>query len=159
MNFKTGDWVMHCTHGLGQVVALEERANNGKTAMYYMVQLTDLTIWVPSDENLNTRLRPPSSKNEFQKILNTLSARAEPLPTDRRQRTLQLLEMIKDGRAESLCRVIRDLQVYRRTKTWSEYDSAMLKRAQKTLISEWSFVRSITSYEAEAELNQSLSPK
>ncbi|MBL8090753.1 MAG: hypothetical protein JNJ43_10515 [Anaerolineales bacterium] len=159
MEIKKGDWVMHCAHGLGQVIGLEEQVNNGKTAIYYMVQLTDLTIWVPNDENLKSRLRFPSTKSEFQKMLNILSSKAEALPTDRRQRTLQLQETLRDGRTESLCRVIRDLQAVRGTKTWSEYDSAILKRAQKTLSSEWSYVHSISANEAEAQLSQSLSSK
>lgn len=159
MEIKTGDWVIHCTHGLGQVIGLEEQANNGKTAIYYMVKLTDLTIWVPVDENLKNRLRFPSTKNEFQKGLNILSSKAESLPIDRRQRTLQLQETMKDGRTESLCRIIRDLQVVRGKKTWSEYDSAMLKRAQKTLSSEWSYVNSISFQEAELQLSQSLLSK
>jgi RNA polymerase-interacting CarD/CdnL/TRCF family regulator len=159
MELKKGDWVMHCAHGLGQVIGMDEQANNGKTVIYYMVQLTDLTIWVPADENLSSRLRFPSSKREFQKVLSILSTKAEALPTDRRQRTLQLQETLRDGRTESLCRVIRDLQAVRGTKTWSEYDSALLKRAEKTLVGEWSYVQSITAREAEAQLSQSLSSK
>ncbi|MFN3490685.1 MAG: CarD family transcriptional regulator [Anaerolineales bacterium] len=159
MEIKKGDWVIHCAHGLGQVVGLEEQANNGKASIYYMVQLTDLTIWVPDDENLENRLRFPSTKSEFQKMLNILSSKAEALPTDRRQRTLQLQETLRDGRTESLCRVIRDLQAVRGAKTWSEYDSAILKRAQKALSSEWSYVHSISTNEAEVQLSQSLSSK
>lgn len=157
MDFQTGDWVVHCTHGLGQVLAIEERVNNGKAALYYMIQLTDLTIWVPADENQKSRLRFPTSEAEFQSLLSTLSSPAEELPDDRRQRNLQLLDVMKDGRAQSLCRVIRDLQAYHRTHSWSEYDITLLKRAQKTLIGEWSFIRSVTLYEAEMELNRSLS--
>lgn len=159
MELKTGDWVMHCAHGLGQIIGLEEQVNNGKTIVYYMVQLTDLTIWVPADENLKNRLRYPSTKDEFQKGLSILTSKAESLPTDRRQRTLQLQEAMKDGRTESLCRVIRDLQAVRGKKTWSEYDSTILKRAQKALSSEWSYVNSISPKEAEIQLNQSLLSK
>lgn len=159
MELKNGDWVMHSAHGLGQVIGMDEQVNNGKTVTYYMVQLTDLTIWVPADENLGSRLRFPSTRREFQKVLSILSTKAEALPTDRRQRTLQLQETLRDGRAESLCRVIRDLQAVRGTKTWSEYDSALLKRAQKTLVGEWSHVHSISALEAEVQLSQSLSSK
>lgn len=157
MELKTGDWVMHCAHGLGQVIGLEEQVNNGKKIIYYMVQLADLTIWVPADENIESRLRFPSTKNEFQKRLSILTSKAEELPTDRRQRTLQLQETMKDGRTESLCRIIRDLQAVRGKKTWSEYDSAIFKRAQKALSGEWSYVNSVSPQEAALQLIQSLS--
>ncbi|HCK66771.1 MAG TPA: hypothetical protein DHW49_10960 [Anaerolineae bacterium] len=159
MEIKKGDWVMHCAHGLGQVIGMDEQVKDGAKVTYYMVQLSDLTIWVPADENLNNRLRFPSTRREFQRVLSILSTKAEALPTDRRQRTLQLQETLRDGRTESLCRVIRDLQAVRGTKTWSEYDSALLKRAQKTLVGEWSYVHSISTHEAEAQLSQSLSSK
>lgn len=159
MELKKGDWVMHSAHGLGQIIGLDEQINNGKAIVYYMVQLTDLTIWVPDDENLVNRLRYPSTKDEFQKGLSILTSKAETLPTDRRQRTLLLQEIIKDGRTESLCRVIRDLQAVRGKKTWSEYDSTMLKRAEKALSSEWSYVNSVSPKEAQLQLSQSLVSK
>lgn len=159
MGFQIGDWVVHCTHGLGQVLAIEERTNNNKTALYYMVQLKDLTIWVPADENLNSRLRFPVSAEELHKFLATLSEPADPLLSDRRQRNLQLLEMLKDGSVESMCRVLRNLASHRHHRTWNEYDSALMNRVQKALIGEWSFSLSVSPLEAEVELQKLLPAK
>jgi RNA polymerase-interacting CarD/CdnL/TRCF family regulator len=159
MGFQIGDWVVHCTHGLGQVLAIEERVNNKKTALYYMIQLKDSTIWVPADENQNSRLRPPASPEEFHRLLATLSDPAEQLLSDRRQRNLQLLEMLQDGSVESMCRVLRNLVAHRRHRTWNEYDSALMDRVQKALISEWSFIFSVTPLDAQIELQRLLSAK
>ena len=159
MGFQIGDWVVHRTHGLGQVLAIEERMNNGRTALYYMIKLAELTIWVPVDENQNSRLRLPANKTEFRKLLSTLSGPADQLPDDRRQRNLQLLEMLKDGSVELICRVLRNLSTHRRHRTWSEYDSALLNRVQKALIGEWSFIFSVTPLDAEIELQRLLSAK
>lgn len=159
MDFQTGDRVVHCTHGLGQVLAIEERTFFENITSYYMVQMADLTIWVPDDEKIKSRLRLPTSKAGFRKLLSILAGPGEPLPDDRRQRNLQLMEMLEDGRAESLCKVIRDLAAYRQTHSWSEYDGALMKRAQKALIDEWSFTLSVTPLEAENELHQLLSHK
>ena len=159
MGFQIGDWVVHCTHGLGQVLAIEERANNNKTALYYMIQLKDLTIWVPADENLNSRLRFPASAEEFKKFLAILSGSAEKLLDDRRQRNLQLLEILKDGSVESMCKVLRDLAAHRHHRTWNEYDSALMNRVQKALIVEWSFSLSVSPLDAEIELQKLLSAK
>lgn len=154
MNFQTGDNVVHCTHGLGKVLAIEERTVFDKTAFYYMVQMADLTIWVPADKNLEHRLRLPNSVSEFQKALAILSSPPGKLPDDRRQRNLQLLEKLGNGKAESICQVIRDLAAYRDTRAWSESDNALMRRAQKALIGEWSFILSVTPHEAEVELHQ-----
>lgn len=159
MGFQIGDWVVHCAHGLGQVHAIEERTNNNKAALYYMIQLRDFTVWVPADENQNSRLRPPASAVEFHKLLATLSEPADQLPDDRRQRNLQLLEMLKDGSVESMCRVLRNLAAHRHHRTWSEYDSALMNRVQKALVGEWSFIFSVPPLDAEVELQKLLAAR
>lgn len=159
MEFQIGDPVVHCTYGMGKVTGVEERSYNETTALYYQVQVTDFTIWIPADENLESRLRLPASVSRFKKMLSILSAPAEDLPKDRRERNLLLLERMKNGDVASLCKVIRDLASYRRDRAWSEYDSALMKRAQKTLLGEWTFILSVTSEQAETELQRLLTNK
>lgn len=160
MDFKSGDWVVHCKHGLGQVKAIEQRALNGNTAVpYYMVQVADLTIWIPADENIKQRLRVPASAAEFRKFLTILSSPPETLSADRRQRNVELLDRIEAGGIAALCKVIRDLAAHRHAKTWNEYDSSLMRRAQKTLLGEWCFILSVTPPEAELELQRLLSLK
>ncbi|MCL4270085.1 MAG: hypothetical protein KJZ72_11095 [Anaerolineales bacterium] len=158
MSFQPGDWVVHCSHGVGQIKNIEDRSFGDQSIPYYMVQIGDLTIWVPADENLDKRLRFPASQSEFQSLLHTLSSPPESLPTDRRQRNQHLLELLKDGSAETLCKVIRDLSAIRKHRTWSEYDRDLMRRLQKTLIGEWSFIFSITPQDAENELHKLLTP-
>ena len=57
MNFHEGDTVMHWTYGLGQIINLEERDLLGLKTLYYAVQIRDLTVWVPSDGELEHRMR------------------------------------------------------------------------------------------------------
>ncbi|MCJ7585900.1 MAG: hypothetical protein MUO30_14180 [Anaerolineales bacterium] len=156
MNFHEGDPVMHWTYGFGKVIRLEERALSGKNALYYAVQIGDLTVWVPADGELGNRLRPPTPEAGFKKLLAILSSPGEPLPDDRQDRKTQLLELLKDGRAESLCRVIRDLSAYRQVRPLNENDQALMRRAQKALLGEWGFALSVTPAQAELELHRLL---
>lgn len=156
MSFKTGDWVVHCTQGLGQVKAVEERTFGETTALYYLVQIADLSIWVPDDENLNKRLRKPVNEAGFQTLFSILSSSPEELPTDRRVRNQYLSDTLKEGTPESVCRVIRDLTAHRKNRTWNEYDGELIRRIKKTFISEWSFIFSINPHDAEAELQRLL---
>ena len=57
MNFHVGDTVMHWTFGLGEVIRLEERTLFGEKVLYYAIQVHDLIVWVPADDNLESRLR------------------------------------------------------------------------------------------------------
>ena len=156
MDFREGDQVMHWTHGLGKVVRVEEREASGPKTLYYAVEIRDLTVWVPADAKLSERLRPPTTKSGFQTLLRILGGAEETLPDDRYERRNRLLKQLRDGRAESLCRVIRDLSAYRRKKALNDNDQALLKQSQAALISEWGFALSITPAQAEDELHRIL---
>jgi RNA polymerase-interacting CarD/CdnL/TRCF family regulator len=158
MDFPTGDMVMHSTYGLGHVQAIEKRTVDDTTTLYYVVQTANLTIWVAADENMKNRLRYPTSAARFRKMLTILSSPAGSLPDDRRQRYIQLLERLNDGGIEPLCRMIRDLTAYRNSHSRNDYDNDLMKRANKTLISEWSVSLSVTPMEAETELHRLLEP-
>lgn len=157
MDFRAGDPVMHWTYGIGQIVRLEERAVAGEKTLYYSVQVgDDLTVWVPADANLATRLRPPTPENKFKRLLAILSGPGEPLPDDRHERRTRLMSLLKDGRAESLCRVIRDLFAYKQARSLNDNDQALFRRTQSVLLGEWRFVLSVTQAQAEDELHRLL---
>ena len=158
MEFSVGDPVMHWTYGLGHVTQLEERAVFGAATLYYAVEVGDMTIWVPADDKLETRLRPPTSEARFKKLLAILSGPAEPLPDDRQERRLRMRELLRDGRAESLCRVIRDLATLQREKPLNDNDQALMKRLQTALIGEWGFALSVPPADAARELHRLLAP-
>ena len=156
MDFRVGDPVMHWTYGFGQVIQLEERAVSGQKALYYAVQVRDMTVWVPADDKLESRLRPPTNGTRFKRLLSILSSPGEPLPEDRQERKLRILDLLKDGRAESLCRVIRDLSAFRQVKSLNDNDQAVLRRVQTALLGEWGFALSLTPAQAELEMQRLL---
>ena len=156
MEFRNGDPVMHWTYGFGHIVQLEERAVSGQRTLYYAVQVRDLTIWVPADGKLESRLRPPTPGAKFDQLLTLLTSPGEPLPDDRQERKLRLQEQLRDGRAESLCRVIRDLYAYRQTRSLNDNDQALLRRSRDALLGEWAFSLSISPAEADLELERLL---
>ncbi len=91
-------------------------------------------------------------------LLTILSDPSEVLPIDRQERRLLLLEWLKNGRAESLFRVIRNLSTYGNIHPLNETDHALLKRSQNALLGEWGFALSVTPLQAEIELNRLLAP-
>ncbi len=156
MDFHAGDAVMHWTHGIGTVIRQEKRDLFGKTVLYYAVQIGELTIWVPADKELSHRLRPPTSKPKFKRLLAELSEPGQELPGDRHQRKLLLVELLKDGRAESLVGVIRALMTYKKIHPLNDNDHNQLRRAEDCLVGEWGQVLSISPQQAEVELHQRL---
>ncbi len=156
MNYRRGDVVMHCIHGLGKIVQAEERSVYGPAMLYYAVQIGDMTVWVPADDNLGTRLRPPTRGDDFQRLLNILNSPGDLLPDDRHERKELLTEWLSDGRAESLCRVIRGLFRYRQSHSLNDNDQIILRRTQRAFVDEWSHSLSITPAQAENELQHLL---
>jgi RNA polymerase-interacting CarD/CdnL/TRCF family regulator len=159
VNLHVGDSVVHWTYGLGQVVRLEERVLSGSNTLYYAVQVADMTVWVPADGKLESRLRSPTPAVEFEQLLTLLSDPSEPLPEDRHERRTHLLGLIRDGRAESLCRMIRDLSAHQKIRSLNDNDQTLLKQARAALLGEMGFALSITHAQAEIELHRLLAPK
>jgi RNA polymerase-interacting CarD/CdnL/TRCF family regulator len=156
MNFKVGDIVFHWTYGLGKIIRIEEKVLAGNRTLCYVVQIRDLTLWVPISENGQSSLRLPTPGGEFEKLFAILRSPGEPLSNDRNERRMQLHEKIKNGKIESICLVIRDLMLYRQTKKMNDNDVAILARARKSLLSEWEFSLSVPLIQAEQGLRQLL---
>jgi RNA polymerase-interacting CarD/CdnL/TRCF family regulator len=156
MNFHAGDTVMHWTHGLGKIIRREKRDLFGQATLYYAVSIGDMIVWVPMDEKVGQRLRPPTSKTRFKRLVGLLAKPGEALPRDRHDRKLLLSEFLKDGSTESLVRIIRGLLAYRQVRPLNENDMVVLHRVQSALLAEWGHVLSITPAEAELQLQRLL---
>lgn len=151
--FQVGERVVHWIYGPGEVIKLEEKELSGQAAQYYVVQLKDMTIWVPADNtNGKSSLRRPTSADQFQHLFAILSSPGEPLSQDRMERKTQVLEAMRDGTIESVCRVIRDLSFFGRTKKLNDYDVSTLERAQNFLLNEWKLALSVPFDQAQEEL-------
>jgi RNA polymerase-interacting CarD/CdnL/TRCF family regulator len=156
MSFHAGDAVMHWIYGLGTIIRLEKRLLLGREAMYYAVKIGDMTVWVPRDDNLEHRLRAPSSKAAFKRLVALLGKKGSPLPQDRHERKLMLAELLKDGRAESLCEVIRSLAAYKLVRALNDNDQALLRRVQTAMLAEWGYCLDTTPAEAQIQMRHLL---
>jgi RNA polymerase-interacting CarD/CdnL/TRCF family regulator len=156
MEFHAGDPVIHWTYGFGHVIEMEERTISDRKTLYYAISVRDLTVWVPADNELGTRLRPPTSPRDFKRLFAILTGDGEQLPEDRQERKTRLVEILKTGQAQSLCRVLRDLTTYQQGHSLNDNDQNLMKRSREALLGEWSFALSVPTSEAEEELRRML---
>lgn len=156
MSFHIGDHVMHWAFGFGKVVERVSRSASQNEMLHYVVQVDDMKIWVPEDEMLDQRLRSPVSEEEFKQLQSILSNAKETFPKDRILRKSMITELLKDGSAKALFRVVRGLANYRKANSLNDYDQALLRRVEKALIGEWGFVLSVTPAQAETDLHRML---
>lgn len=79
MIFNVGDQVIHWDHGLGEIIQLDEKVLSGHTGQYYVLQIRDLTLWVPITESGERGLRTLTPARDFQKLFGILASPGEPL--------------------------------------------------------------------------------
>jgi RNA polymerase-interacting CarD/CdnL/TRCF family regulator len=156
ISFQVGDQVIHWSYGPGKILQLDEKELSGTIRQYYVVQIRDLTLWVPVDEPSRRCLRLPTPAREFKHLYKVLAGAPESLSGDRFERKVQLTERLKDGALESVCQVVRDLTYHKRSKKMNDHDNDVLNRARNFLLSEWSVSLSIPVEQAEEELKRLL---
>ena len=137
MSFHIGDKVIHCTFGLGEITQIEEKTINGHPTSCYVVNISDMTIWIPMDDLQQNSLRVPTPPEEFVRTLPILTSPNEVLQEDRVLRKNQLMDQLKDGQLASICRVVRDLTHYQRNSKLNDQERSILDRAVKSLLTEW----------------------
>jgi RNA polymerase-interacting CarD/CdnL/TRCF family regulator len=150
--FQVGDKVVHWSYGPGEIIQLDEKSLSGRMTLYYVVQVRDLTLWVPVEGANQRSLRPPTSTGEFKKLFEILRGPGERLSDDRYERKAQLTELLRDGTLLSVCRAIRDLSSHGYRKKLNDYDAALLERARKFLLDEWRISLSVPLSDAERQL-------
>jgi RNA polymerase-interacting CarD/CdnL/TRCF family regulator len=138
MAFHVGDKVIHCSFGLGEITQIEDKVINGYTTQCYVVNISNMMIWIPTKDQEQNSLRLPTSPDEFSKVLPILSSPNEKLEDDRVLRKQHLMEQMRDGQLSSICRVVRDLTHFQRISKLNDNERAILERAIKSLLAEWS---------------------
>jgi len=156
MGFQIGDKVIHCTFGLGEIANTEEKIVQGQLTNCYVVRTSDLTIWVPIDDLQQQSLRAPTPPGEFEKLSAILTDPSETLLEDRVLRKNQLLAQIKDGQLASICRVVRDLTYFKRSKKLNEQEKFILERATNSLLTEWNYSLGVPRTQAQQAMENLL---
>jgi RNA polymerase-interacting CarD/CdnL/TRCF family regulator len=148
MGFQIGDKVIHSTFGFGEIIKIEKKTIHGKLENCFVVQMSDMTIWIPIEGSDQTTLRAPTSPEEFIETLPILTSPTENLEEDRVLRKKQLSSRLNDGHLSSICRVVRDLSSYQRQTKLNDQERSILERAVRSLLTEWTFSLGTTPLQA-----------
>ena len=140
MNYEIGDTVVHWTHGMGKVIAIDEMDLAGKTQQYYVVEVDVLKLWVSFDDAQGGSIRFPTESVHFTQLLDILRMPGQRLPDSQYQRRIELRERMQKRTLEDLFHVIRDLKDRSRHHPLNPNDSATLFRAEEQLLDEWVLV-------------------
>ena len=152
VKYKIGDTIIHWTHGLGTIVAIEKKDMDGVTQQYFVVKFELFKVWVPVEEANEGSIRFPADSIQFKLLFDILRMPGELLPEFQYQRKLELRERMQKMSLGGLCHVIRDLKDRSRMHTLNQNDSSVLLRAEANLLDEWVLSLGTERAHAQSEL-------
>jgi len=151
--FDIGEKVVHPHHGVGFISGLEEKKFDPNSARpYYVVSISDITLWVPVNNRSTTKLRKLSTKSEIEQCVQVLKSTPSKL-TPGRDMLSNLSAHIKQGTIIAQCEVVRDLTAYANKKPLFGTLSEFLNSTLAVLCQEWAAVKDISIIEATGEIN------
>ncbi len=154
MRFRPGDYVVHPTYGVGNIVRLEERQlAEAEVRLYYVLAIDKGTVWVPVRSNGSTLLRAVTSKHELDQYRTLLKSRPTTLQRDYKKRRLEINERLQQGSFGMLCEVARDLTALGWKRPVSEGDAALLLQVNNNLWREWAAASGLSVPEAVHEVS------
>jgi CarD family transcriptional regulator len=109
--FKTGNWVVYPTQGVGKVIGLEDQEIAGTKLKLVVISFERdrMTLRVPTDKAKESGLRRLSSRDEMQGALKTLRGRSRVRRTMWSRRAQEYEAKINSGDPVSIAEVVRDL--------------------------------------------------
>ena len=110
-DFKTGNWVVYPTHGVGKVMGVEDQEIAGTNLKLVVISFEKdrMTLRVPVDKAKDSGLRKLSSKDEMKGALKTLKGRSRVRRTMWSRRAQEYEAKINSGDPVSIAEVVRDL--------------------------------------------------
>jgi CarD family transcriptional regulator len=133
--FKVGDKVVHPAHGAGIIAAVEKKDVLDDFNRYYIIDLAaqDMKLMVPVRTAEEIGLRRVATKKGSREILGIVSSEPEELPDDFKKRQAVIHERLREGSAESLATVVRDMAHRSHSKMYSPTEARLYEQARTML--------------------------
>jgi len=143
--FRVGDKAVYPAQGVAEIIGIESKDIGGAHEIFYVLRVyeTDKRILVPVKKAGVCGMRCLMNGGDVDRVFHIIGeevAVIEQQTWNRRYR--KYLEMIKTGSPDDLARVIRDLNVLRRTKPLSFGEKKIIETAVDLLVQEIALVRS-----------------
>ncbi|MCA9586792.1 MAG: hypothetical protein KC657_15660 [Myxococcales bacterium] len=156
-SLEVGDKAVHPKHGLGEVVAIEERDIGGTCGEFYILRILDngLRVMVPRAAAAHVGLRGVMTAKEADRVLETMRAREVAVdlqPWSRRFRAYT--EMIKCGSPHEIAKVLRDMYRLKFDKDLSFGERRLLDQAKSLLMKELALAKSMSEATLQAEVDE-----
>ncbi|MDR6874441.1 CarD family transcriptional regulator [Bosea sp. BE125] len=161
LGFKTGEFVVYPSHGVGQITAIEEQEVAGFKLELFVVSFAKdkMTLRVPTAKAASVGLRKLADAESVTKALTTLTGRARIKRTMWSRRAQEYEAKINSGDLVAIAEVVRDLYRSEAQPEQSYSERQLYEAAVDRMTREIAVVDDITETEAlkkiEAQLAKS----
>lgn len=154
--FKKGDWIVHSSYGIGQIIGKVKMKLSGEIKTYFSIKIKDGRYWLSKDKTNEKYIRPLASLKQMIQALTLIQKPPAKLPEDYREKKAKILETMEDGSLLSNAQLIRDLHAKNLTSKLSEEEKFWLKKLKNQFVYEWSLVYGEKKRTAERQLRKAL---
>ncbi len=155
---SVGEKIVHRRYGAGIVVDVRDHKEDQIAEQYYVINIPSgsLTVHIPVRAVGEGYLRRVSSKKGMSQALSSLSDTPTELPRDYRERRGVLDELLREGTADALAQVIRDLSALHHRRIPSTAELSLLTDAKRRLAGELALVSDVEIANAMQQIETSL---
>lgn len=161
--FRTKEFIVYPTHGVGQIIDIEEQEVAGTTLELFVIlfEKDKMTLRVPTNKAQNVGMRKLSDNALVDKGLNTLKGRARVKRTMWSRRAQEYEAKINSGDLIFIAEVVRDLHRMDSQPEQSYSERQLYEAALDRMAREVSAVRKLSETEVIAIIEDILinSPK
>ncbi|MDA1309953.1 MAG: CarD family transcriptional regulator [Proteobacteria bacterium] len=156
MEFKTGDFVVYPTHGVGKILGTETQEIAGTELALLVINFEHdrMTLRIPVAKAQNSGLRRLSSRKQMDVALTKLKGRARVRRTMWSRRAQEYEAKINSGDPVSIAEVIRDLRRNSSQADQSYSERQMYQAALDRLAREFAAIEKIDEETATSRLEK-----
>jgi RNA polymerase-interacting CarD/CdnL/TRCF family regulator len=156
-NYVPGDWIVHCYHGVGRIIATERMQVGEKENTYFRMEQPDGTIWIPATLIEGGKVRPVSKQADFRQAIEALSREPSEMNSIMNLRKLRINQDISENTPVATARLVRDLWARQRDKGMlNDSERRALQDLRSRLVQEWAVCMGLHIMQARHELDQTL---
>ena len=139
--YNPGDWLVHCTYGLGQIKALELKCISGEETRYWRVKTADSIYWMPVEQMESAVIRPLATRAEIEQAIVILGKPAEKMAANHTARKSRIQQVRSENSPQAIARLIRDLRARQRQKgILGQVERSAYATLRQRLMEEWAAV-------------------
>ncbi len=154
--FSKGDWIVHTTHGIGQITGMDTKDLLGEKRVFYVVHTEAVQYWLPVSETDSGRVRPLASTESFEEALVVMGKEPEKLDDNSRRRLLHIEALCGDGTLLSRAQIIRDMHARGYQKYVHVNEKRILDNLKEQFLEEWVVVSEIDANNAVKKMRAAL---